>query len=81
MAEAHARAFKALEEERRIFGAEKAKISVENGKLKSKVKLGVGGTIYATSRTTLTSLRGSMFEAMFSGRHALEEHEVGCVFS
>jgi hypothetical protein len=80
MVEEHASAFKTLEEERRIFEAEKAKISAENGKLKSKVKLDVGGTIYATSRTTLTSVRDSMLDAMFSGRHALEEDEDGCIF-
>jgi hypothetical protein len=80
MVEEHASAFKTLEEERRIFEAEKAKISVESGKIKSKVKLDVGGTIYATSRTTLTSVRDSMLDAMFSGRHALEEDEGGCIF-
>lgn len=37
------------------------------------VKLDVGGFKFTTSRTTLCSVPGSHLEAMFSGRHSMEE--------
>lgn len=33
------------------------------------VRLNVGGTQFTTSRTTLTSVKGSMLDSMFSGRY------------
>ena len=69
-----------LEQERAAFEAEKEAVAVTNQVLRSKVKLDVGGTIYHSSRTTLTSVPGSMLEAWFSGRHAVEEDEDGRVF-
>ena len=69
-----------LEQERAAFEAEKEAVAVTNQVLRSKVKLDVGGTTYHSSRTTLTSVPGSMLEAMFSGRHAVEEDEAGRVF-
>ena len=69
-----------LDQERATFEAEKEAVAVTNQVLRSKVKLDVGGTIYHSSRTTLTSVPGSMLEAMFSGRHAVEEDEDGRVF-
>ena len=69
-----------LDQERATFEAEKKSVAATNKVLKSKVKLDVGGTIYHSSRTTLTSVPGSMLEAMFSGRHAVEEDEDGRVF-
>lgn len=69
---------------RQITDFEKALMHFEKEqtgeKIKSKVKLDVGGTHYSTSRTTLTSVHGSMLEAMFSGRYTLEEDEDGCTF-
>jgi len=69
-----------LDQERATFETEKKSVAATNKVLKSKVKLDVGGTIYHSSRTTLTSMPGSMLEAWFSGRHALEEDEDGRVF-
>ena len=70
-----------LDQERATFEAEKKSVAATNQSLKSKVKLNVGGSTYDTSRTTLTSVPGSMLEAWFSGRHALEEDkEDGRIF-
>mmetsp|Transcript_46136 Transcript_46136/g.78513 ORF Transcript_46136/g.78513 Transcript_46136/m.78513 type:complete len:362 (-) Transcript_46136:201-1286(-) len=80
MEDVHAKESDALEGERRKFEVEKAQVFAENIKAKTKIKLDVGGTGYSTSRTTLTSLPGTMLEAMFSGRHALEEDETGRIF-
>ena len=44
------------------------------------IKLDVGGTIFKTSLSTLTRYEGSMFAAMFSGRHPLVPDENGCYF-
>mmetsp|Transcript_61916 Transcript_61916/g.121607 ORF Transcript_61916/g.121607 Transcript_61916/m.121607 type:complete len:364 (+) Transcript_61916:247-1338(+) len=80
MEDVYAKASETLVKERQNFEAEKAKVFAENIKAKTKIKLDVGGTGYSTSRTTLTSLPGSMLEAMFSGRHVLEEDESGRIF-
>lgn len=37
------------------------------------VKLDVGGFVFTTSRATLCRVAGSYFQAMFSGRHSMEE--------
>jgi len=69
-----------LDQERATFEAEKKSVAAMNKVLKSKLKLDVGGTPSTTSRTTLTSVPGSMLETMFSGRHVLQEDEEGRVF-
>ena len=46
----------------------------------SRVLLSVGGVVFETSRTTLTTVPGSMLEAMFSGRHTIATCEDGRVF-
>mmetsp|Transcript_9867 Transcript_9867/g.23977 ORF Transcript_9867/g.23977 Transcript_9867/m.23977 type:complete len:349 (-) Transcript_9867:256-1302(-) len=69
-----------FEEERQAFEQEKALIASTNKLTGTKIKLDVGGTHYAASRTTLTSVPGSMLESMFSGRHRLEEDEDGRYF-
>ena len=46
----------------------------------SRVLLDVGGSLFTTSRTTLTAVPGSMLEAMFSGRHTIAAGEDGRVF-
>lgn len=76
----HQKAINRLATERAIFEEEKQQVSAMTGSLKSKIKLDIGGTFYTTSRTTLTSVPGSMLDAMFSGRHILEEDEAGRVF-
>jgi hypothetical protein len=58
----------------------KNRVSAEIITFKNKIKLDVGGIAYTTLRTTLTSVPGSMLEAMFSGRHAVEEDDEGRVF-
>lgn len=37
------------------------------------INLNVGGKLYTTTRETLTRLKGTMLEAMFSGRHVVKE--------
>lgn len=44
------------------------------------VKLNVGGKTVTTSTTTLRSIKGTMLDAMFSGRHELCRDEEGSVF-
>ena len=80
MTAAHKVKMEELEKQRAAFEKEKKEVAAANETLKSKVKLDVGGTINASSRTTLTSVPGSMLEAMFSGRHNLEEDEDGRIF-
>ncbi|KAK3577459.1 hypothetical protein CHS0354_032310 [Potamilus streckersoni] len=45
-----------------------------------RIKLDVGGSIYTTSRLTLTKEADSMLAAMFSGRHEIIEETDGSVF-
>jgi hypothetical protein len=45
-----------------------------------RIKLDVGGQIFATSLSTLTSQKGSFFEAMFSGRWEPKVEDDGCYF-
>mmetsp|Transcript_33520 Transcript_33520/g.48616 ORF Transcript_33520/g.48616 Transcript_33520/m.48616 type:complete len:347 (+) Transcript_33520:28-1068(+) len=42
---------------------------------KSPVILNIGGVLYTTSVNTLTNVKGSMLESMFSGRHKLTADE------
>jgi len=42
---------------------------------KSPVILNIGGVLYTTSINTLTTVKGSMLESMFSGRHRLTADE------
>jgi hypothetical protein len=46
----------------------------------NRIKLDVGGQIFATSVSTLTSEKGSFFEAMFSGRWEPKPEDDGCYF-
>ena len=43
----------------------------------SRVLLDVGGSFFPTSRATLTSVPGSIPEAIFSGRHTITADEDG----
>eukprot|EP01112_Ceratiomyxa_fruticulosa_P024259 TRINITY_DN979_c0_g1_i1.p1 TRINITY_DN979_c0_g1~~TRINITY_DN979_c0_g1_i1.p1 ORF type:complete len:328 (-),score=65.15 TRINITY_DN979_c0_g1_i1:230-1213(-) len=45
-----------------------------------RIKLDVGGTLFTTSMETLTSFKGSFFDAMFSGRFPLKKEEDGAIF-
>ena len=51
-----------------------------NERLSSIVKLNVGGSFFDTSRTTLTSQKDSMLDAMFSGRHNVDKDDTGRYF-
>lgn len=44
------------------------------------IKLNVGGRQYCTTRSTLTTFPGSMFEALLSGRHAVVRDSEGAIF-
>lgn len=46
----------------------------------SVIKLNVGGRSFWTTRTTLTSVPGTMFEALLSGRHAVMRDSEGGIF-
>jgi small-conductance mechanosensitive channel len=69
-----------FEREKSAFAEEKARVQDVNERLSSIVKLNVGGTCVDTSRTTLTSQKGSMLEAMFSGRHKVNKDDCGRFF-
>lgn len=45
-----------------------------------KIKLDVGGKLFTTSLSTLTSHPNSMLAAMFSGRFSMDKDEDGCFF-
>lgn len=44
------------------------------------VKLNVGGTVYMTTRSTLTSIPNTIFEGMFSGKFLVKPEEDGTYF-
>jgi len=69
-----------LQEKERNFSNEKRFVAENVEKVKSFVKLNVGGVRYETSRETLTSVSNSMLSAMFSGQHYVEVAEDGSVF-
>lgn len=46
----------------------------------SRIKLDIGGQIFVTSLNTLTSQKGSFFEAMFAGRWDAKAEHDGCYF-
>ena len=58
--------------ERTRAEAEAARVAATQRGLSSKVKLDVGGVHYATTRSHLTRVPGSLLEGMFSGRHSLK---------
>eukprot|EP00029_Vermamoeba_vermiformis_P007201 TRINITY_DN3044_c0_g1_i1.p1 TRINITY_DN3044_c0_g1~~TRINITY_DN3044_c0_g1_i1.p1 ORF type:complete len:103 (-),score=12.65 TRINITY_DN3044_c0_g1_i1:654-962(-) len=63
-----------LKEEVKMLQQEKASFDTVHKTLmtfKDPIKLNVGGTIFTTSKATLTK-EDSMLKAMFSGRHQLE---------
>jgi len=48
--------------------------------LNTVIKLNVGGRQFCTTRFTLTSVPGTMFEALLSGRHAVVRDADGAIF-
>jgi hypothetical protein len=48
--------------------------------LNTVIKLNVGGRQFCTTRSTLTSVPGTMFEALLSGRHAVVRDGDGAIF-
>ena len=83
-----------IEEEKQIMQTEKDKLQADrtsfeqmqkrieevNSMRKHKVKLNIGGSTFETSVETLTCERGSMLEAMFSGRFKIEKEDDGSSF-
>ena len=69
-----------LEREKSAFEEEKERVRDVNERLSSIVKLNVGGSFFDTSRTTLTSQKDSMLDAMFSGRHNVDKDDTGRYF-
>eukprot|EP01120_Amphizonella_sp_Union-15-10_P005646 TRINITY_DN1695_c0_g1_i1.p1 TRINITY_DN1695_c0_g1~~TRINITY_DN1695_c0_g1_i1.p1 ORF type:complete len:288 (-),score=43.32 TRINITY_DN1695_c0_g1_i1:60-884(-) len=69
-----------IEEERKEFEREKKYVEDCNAITEQIVQLNVGGAHFTTSRATLCSVKGSMLEAMFSGRHKLLKDPEGRYF-
>lgn len=70
---------KRLEQERATFEAMKAKIASIH--FPEKLKLNVGGQLFATSRESLLREKDSLFSSMFSGRgFKVEPDEEGAYF-
>jgi len=80
--------WKQLEEERRKFEDEKKWIEeninskIEKAEEEDVYEFNVGGKIYQVSKVTLQSpfAKGSMLEAMFSGRHIIKKNKKGQIF-
>eukprot|EP01062_Namystynia_karyoxenos_P062240 TRINITY_DN55153_c0_g1_i1.p1 TRINITY_DN55153_c0_g1~~TRINITY_DN55153_c0_g1_i1.p1 ORF type:complete len:468 (+),score=161.60 TRINITY_DN55153_c0_g1_i1:81-1484(+) len=69
-----------LAKERADFEQMKKRIETVNKMSDNKVVLNIGGTVFETSRETLTCEEGSMLEAMFSGRFHVEREDSGACF-
>ncbi|EGD75412.1 hypothetical protein PTSG_06488 [Salpingoeca rosetta] len=75
-----------LRRDRNALAEEKATWEVLATKLdasvvpQSRVKLDIGGTVFATSKQTLTKFAKSFFAGMFSGRHELQPEDDGSFF-
>lgn len=69
-----------LREERANFDREKKFVEDKNLDTLTQIKLNVGGDDVITSKSTLLSIKGTMIEAMFSGRHKLKTDEQGRYF-
>eukprot|EP00727_Mastigamoeba_balamuthi_P012224 m51a1_g7624 putative f-box wd repeat-containing protein 7-like (502) ;mRNA; r:305063-307285 len=66
-----------LNYERDIWHREAALCSDLNAKTQRALELNVGGEHITTTRDTLCSVKGTMLEAMFSGRHKLAQDSDG----
>lgn len=69
-----------LKRERKEFEEEKEKMGALVGKIDEIVELNVGGTRFATTRSLLCQYRGTVLEAMFSGRWQLPTDAKGRIF-
>eukprot|EP00899_Mesostigma_viride_P023094 jgi/Mesvir1/396/Mv11287-RA.1 len=74
-----------LTQERLALEAEKKEWALlakkfDTSLLPGRIRLDVGGTIFATSRSTLLSLDGTFFAGMFSGRFELKPEDDGTYF-
>ncbi|KAK9906838.1 hypothetical protein WJX75_008901 [Coccomyxa subellipsoidea] len=70
-----------LEETRHAFEEERLRVAQVTANASEQVTLNVGGCKYTTTATTLRNAPApSLFNAMFSGRHALQPDENGCFF-
>jgi parallel beta-helix repeat protein len=70
----------ALQTERSAFERMQERVGEVNAMRKHKVTLNIGGSLFETSVETLTCEPGSMLEAMFSGRFAIEKDDDGASF-
>jgi len=69
-----------LEDDRRKLEEEKRVMKEYVGKVDEIVEINVGGQRFTTTRTTLTSIKGSMLESMFSGRWTIQTDKTGAYF-
>jgi len=66
--------------EREMFEKEKKVVADRNVDTEDVIRLNVAGVDMSVLRKTLTSVPGSMLEAMFSGRHQLQKDDSGRYF-
>ena len=69
-----------IEEEWEALQREVQRMSELNKIAETRIKLDIGGHVYATSILTLTKDPQSMLAAMFSGRHSVKKEEDGSYF-
>jgi parallel beta-helix repeat protein len=70
-----------LQRQRNEFEAMRQRVNVVNGMTQTHTKINVAGRLFECSITTLTAEKGSMLEAMFSGRHSVDrDPDTGAVF-
>jgi len=70
---------KQLQDAKESFAKEKQDMAKLHKQQNSIVKLDIGGHMYKTSVTTLTTLSG-YFQVMFSGRYEVQKDEDGAIF-
>jgi hypothetical protein len=71
---------KEVENSARALEEEKQLMQERVGTMEEIIDLNVGGMCFTTTRTTLCSVKGSMLEAMFSGRWQLPTDKKGRYF-
>ena len=69
-----------IEEQRESLQRETQRMSELNKICETRIKLDIGGHVYATSTLTLTKDPQSMLAAMFSGRHSVKKEDDGSYF-
>jgi len=69
-----------IESRRNLWEQSQVGISKEKVHFPSKIKLDIGGTSFTTSLSTLTTIGGTFFSAMFSGKIQVQPDKDGSYF-